>query len=507
MKIQNINFNIHYLKISNRNYFQNPVFIRKFDSFTFSGNIKKQEEINEEKRKIKELLIKVNDENSKISIMEIIEKINNPNLTPSKVYSRIHSDIELKELWEKVRLKENIKFTPEEKSEFEKALSILLYDAYNSSRKITLGYLCEKIGVSKETVLSIIYANDEYKKLYEQVINHPKIRIRAGEEIASEEQEIQKYLLLAIGQNKKASLKQIGKQMGISETTVKKRILANDNLSRLYEKVKNPPLKPSEEESKNKEDEIRELLEFYIKNNEKVTAQEIIKKASITLTTFYNILSRNQKINTLWQMVKKQEYNRYSENELSELDDFIHRFLLQKREKGETATLAETAKYFEVSKALISKRIQENPSLRYQWDKVKSQSISQFDDSLRKEQRNEIIRILKEIDKAGKKTTKKELAELTGLSQGTVQNRIQESTTAVSLWNKVKSQNYTHYSNKDIVIQTRKIKDAIRTMINENQVPTIGIIAKMTGIQADCTRRRINENTELTSLWQRALEQ
>ena len=341
-----------------------------------------------------------------------------------------------------------IKFTPEEKQEFEKAVGELLKEAYKNSQTISIAYLSKKIGVSRGIITEIINSNEEYQKLYEQVRKCSDIKHKTSDEIKTEESKIEKRFILAINEDKKVSIKQLAKELKIPESTIRDRISNNEYLSKLYENVKLPKSKPTKEDSLKKEKEIEELLRWYVENNQKIKTADFVKQIKVATSTFYEILSRNEKINSLWQIVKKQEYNRYSQDELTTLDNFIHRFLLQKREKQETATLNEIAQYFDISKALVSKRILQNPSLKYQWDKVKSQSVSHFDETLKNEQRKEIIRILKEFDKLGEKITKEKLSQLTGLSSGTIQNRIQESTTATALWNKVKSQNYTHYSER-----------------------------------------------------------
>jgi len=334
----------------------------------------------------------------------------------------------------------NIRFSSEEMDEFKNAVGKILKEANLKSQKISISYLSEKIGVSRGIISDIINSDDEYKKLYEQVKKTDFKKQKTPKEVKNEQEKIANLLISAKQENKNISTREIARELGISQTTVRKRINDSNYLILLYEGVKNPILKPTIETSFNKEKEIEEILLQCVKSNQKTTVQDVIKQANITITTFYNILSRNAKINSLWQIVKNKEYHRYQDGELQILDNYIHKFLVDKKEAHQTATLLEIAQYFGVSKGLIYTRIKNNPSLTYQWNLVKTKSLTEFDEDTKKDQTKEIIRILKDIEKKGLKITRKEIADLSGLSLGTVQNRIENSYSAKRLWNKVKSQ-------------------------------------------------------------------
>ena len=439
MKIQSINFNI--FKTTPKLYynFKNLFLKQNYDTFVFTGKTKfyTEDEIAQQKAKIKKILEDTLQAGNKITnkaLSEIIE------LPTSTTQARIYSDEDLITLWVKARMIENIRFTNEEKEEFEKAILNMLEEANKENRKITISDIAKQTGISTTSVKKIILSNEYYQKLY-NCVKQPHNKAHSKDEIASEEKRIEELLLNSIQERKRRTDIEYGKELSLSSATFKKRVNNNPHLRMLYEQIKNPSRRGTLEGGiEGKTETIRKILNIYNSQNKKVKWNELVQKAGVSHSTLERILNNNEDIKFLWNKVKSESHAKYSKRDIEEMDNYIQWYLDDKIKKGKKTTLDEIAEYFGITQALAHKRLRENPSLNYRWNKVKSQNYTSLSKADRIIQTERIIEILKEANKNSKKLTCKEICKKVKMSQAVFYRRLEENPRLKKLWEENKKQ-------------------------------------------------------------------
>jgi len=481
------------------NFYSSKLFLNQpFDSFSFSGKHKSCEEIKNEKEKIKMILKKNFSEDSTISAMEIAKQVGLPEYT---VKERIYSDEELSSLWNHVKSVNLFRYTKDEKDTFKKALGDLLEEASKNNQKISQQYLVEKLGVSKNIIISFIKENPYYSELYENVrireIKHKKSK----EETLFLEEQIRALCQEAYDNGKKTGFKEIADKIGIKADSVRSIIDRNQDLKELYSKVRKPIKRQIKGGIKTKKELIKNILENASNQNEKITLHQVIEKAGIAANSFYKIIKEDEEINALWSLVKKQEHQIFTQNDIQDLDNYMHRYFMQAKEQGEKLTSDEVAQHFGISKAYVFLRIKNNPSLKYQWNKVKTGDFTRYDEYERKEQIKAITDILKGFYQKGEKTTLKELSSMVNLPENTIISRIRSNQTTLGLWKKTRSINYISYSEKQIQKQYDNIRNIIQISLIQKTKISMRDIAKKLKISTDVVSKRIHSNQELSNLW------
>ena len=499
MKIQSIVLTPFYRKTNfiQKSYYKNPFLNQAFDSFSFSGK-KSKGEIEKEIEEIKAVLRDTAEKGSTISISEISKQTG---LSDYVIKRRISSDEELSFLREKTKSFENYKFSKEEKELFENALREMLEQANSNNSKISLSYLSQKIGISSRSISDIIANNPYYSELWEKVKKREKVNKKSQDGIKEEENRIRAVLQHAIKNNKKLTHAQISELAQINRGSINFRIQSNPELVELYEQVKNPKknkIKASDEEIK---ELMRQILNNYLSQNKKIGIAELEQLTGVSDTLIYRLLNTDEKLQALWKKVQKREFRRYGAKDIKDLDDYMHRFFLQKREKNEKTTLNEIAQYFDVSESYVAQRINANPQLKYQWSKVKSGNTTKYDKDEQKDQTKRLIEILKEFNQLGKKTTTEELSLILGLSPVTIRNRIINNVTANNLWKKVQSKSRSMYSEKQVQKQIKDIEDILLRAVLENKKISQGQIAKKANLNRSTVELRIKTNENLHVLW------
>ena len=405
---------------------------------------------------------------------------------------RISSDEELSFLREKTRSFENYKYSKEEKELFDNAIKEILEQADNNNSKITLRYLCQKIGISTRSISDIIANNPYYSELWEKVKKREKVNKKSQDDIKEEENRIRAVLQHAIKNNKKLTHAQISELAQINRGSINFRIQSNPELIELYEQVKNPQKNKIKASDKELKELMRQILNNYLSQNKKIGIAELEQLTGVSDTLIYRLLNTDEKLQALWKKVQKREFRRYSAKNIKDLDDYMHRFFLQKREKNEKTTLNEIAQYFDVPTSLVVQRINANPQLKYQWSKVKSGNTTKYDKDEAQDQTQRIIKILKDVDELNEKITVEELSSMIGLARYTIVKRIKNSSKANTLWQKVKSKNHTIYSKKEIKKQISDIQRILLKAIIENKKISKAQIAQMLNVNQSTVALRLN---------------
>ena len=499
MKIQSIVLTPFFKKINfiQKSYYQNPFLNQTFDSFSFSGK-KSKEEIEKETKEIKSILKSTAKKGSTISIAEISKLTG---LSDNVVRRRILSDEELSSLRKVTQSFNNDTFSKEEKELFENAIKEILEQADNNNSKITLRYLCQKIGISTRSISNIIANNPYYSELWEKVKTREKVSKKSQDDIKEEEERIKKVLLDAIKNKEKLTHTQISQLAQIKRGAINFRIQSNPELVELYEQIKNPSRRIIDRSHEEIKESIYTLLNNYSNQNKKISMEKIEELLDISNTLFYKLLDGDKELQNLWNKVKAKKRRKYSEKDIKDLDDYMHRFFLQKRQQSKKTTLNEVAQYFDVSISLVAQRINANPQLKYQWSKVKSGNTTKYDKDEQKEQTKRIVEILKEFNKLGEKITVDELSLMLGLAPNTIISRIKNNVTANILWKKVRSKSRNIYSEKQVQKQIKDIEDILLRAVLENKKISQGQIAKKANLNRSTVELRIKTNENLHVLW------
>ncbi|MBQ3641272.1 winged helix-turn-helix transcriptional regulator [bacterium] len=90
-------------------------------------------------------------------------------LTTPVILSRIKGDNELKTLWDEVKTRDRVIFTPKQLDEQAQQINSILTDAINKGIKLTQAQLAEQIGISQWSVCERINSNPELLKLWNQM--------------------------------------------------------------------------------------------------------------------------------------------------------------------------------------------------------------------------------------------------------------------------------------------------------------------------------------------------
>ena len=480
-----------------KNYYKNLFFNQAFDSFSFSGK-KSKEEIEKETKEIKTILKDSAKKGATVSIAEISKLTGLPDYI---VKRRISSDEELSSLREKTRSFENYKYSKEEKELFVYAIKEILEQANSNNSKITLRYLSQKIGISTRSISDIIASNPYYSELWEKVKTREKVNKKSQDDIKEEEERIKKVLLDAIKNKEKLTHAQISELAQINRGSINFKIQSNPELVELYEQIKNPSRRIIDRSHEEIKESIYTLLTNYLNQNKKISMEQIEELLNISNNLFYKLIRTDKELQNLWNEVKTREYKRYNSENIKDLDDYMHRFFMQKRQQGKKTTLNEVAQYFDVSISLVVQRINDNPQLKYQWSKVKSGNTIKYDKDEQKEQTKRIIEILKEFNQLGEKITIDELSLILGLARNTIISRIKNNITANTLWKKVQSKSRNIYSEKQIQKQIKDIEDILLRAVLENKKISQEQIAKKADLNKSTVVLRIRTNENLYALW------
>lgn len=441
MKIQKINFNFSKseTRYNKKPYYQNFFVKQSFDTFSFYGKgiHFTQDEIKEQKDKIKAALNEAIDGGYILTGNQLSEKTG---IAVHNINSRIAQDDEIYALWQRVKAINNFAYSDEEKAEFENAIKEILENAFKNNQKISMRELDKKLGVSKSVYLRIIEENEYYKELYQKVRKGEAPRVRTPDEILIEENKIKEVLLEAIETNIKKTDKEYSAELGFPAPLFKKRIDNNPELKALYEQIKNPPRKTFNGGFEAKKEEIKEVLKKYVSQNKKIKAQDFIKEANISRETIRRMSLTDKEFASLWKQVLTEPHAKYTKRDTELIDNYIHRFLTMKAEKGEKTTIEEIAQFYGLNPHYTYKRLRENPSLNYRWNKVKSTNQHYYDKNEKEFQTEQIIDTLKYAIEDGEKLTMDDIASRTKLSACVVRNRINNSKRATKWWNENKKQ-------------------------------------------------------------------
>ena len=174
--------------------------------------------------------------------------------------------------------------------------------------------------------------------------------------------------------------------------------------------------------------------------NKTVKWNKLIQKAGVSHSTLERIFNDNQDLKLLWDKVKSESHTKYSKKDIEEMDNYIQWYLDDKIKKGEKTTLDEIAEYFSITQALAHKRLRENPSLNYRWNKVKSNTFVYPNQDDKDMQIEHMIEIIKEANLLGTKLTCKYICTRAKISSGIFYRRLEESPRLKKYWKENKNQ-------------------------------------------------------------------
>ncbi len=423
-----VNYNYGFSNSSAFNYCIN--------TYTFTGTKVRytSEEVEEQKAKIKLVLQEAVKQNYTLKIKDISQKTGIATHTASR---RISEHEELGQLWKKVRHIDYSKYSEDEKAEFEATIKELLEQLNASGAKMSVQEMVDRIGVSKTIVLGIINKNEYYKRLYEN-IHKTRPQKATLEEIKMQERQIKEVLLQVMDTGIKKSEREYSEILGITEKIFRLRIKNNPELKALYERVKNPPRKRFENGIEGKKELIKVILKQYVSENKKISRNEISARAGISGSTFRKIVLRDKEINLLWQNTQKKPCTVYTQNDIERIDNYIQWFLEDKIRRKEKTTVKEIAQFLDITSGLAGKRVNKNPTLKYRWNKVKSQNMVYYDKGEKEIQTEQITELLKEANNNAERLTYEDIARLTKLSAWVIKSRIKDNRKTQKLWNENK---------------------------------------------------------------------
>ena len=442
MKILSVNFSLFANKTQYNHvkYFKNPFLKQNYDTFTFMG--KKgakhfsEDEKQEQKEKIRFILQEAIEKHEVMTGSMLAQKTG---IALHNINKRFLEDENLYYLWQRVKSVDNVKYSDQEKELFIQKIGEILENALITNSKISMRELDAKLGVSKSIYTEIIEGNEHYKELYEKVRKGKPLKIRTKEEKLLEEQQIKQCLLNLSKSGQRKTDKECAKELQMTQSYFKKRINENPELKAMYEQIQNPPKKKFEGGFEGKKEEVRLLLRQYAQKNKKIKAKDFIKQADISYETLRKMVKSDEEIASLWKQIQTETHAKYSRQDIETVDNYIHRYLTLKAEKGEKTTFEEIAKYYNLSPEFVYKRLSENPSLNYRWNKVKSKNNHYYDKDDKEMQTEQIIEILKEAVRLDIKVTMQELSIMTKLSQSVIRNRINSNPRAAKWWEKNKN--------------------------------------------------------------------
>ena len=257
--------------------------------------------------------------------------------------------------------------------------------------------------------------------------------------------------------------------------------------------------------TENEKNEIYEKIKSFLltkqKKGEKAILKDIAKYIKTDRGTLDKILKKHKDLKTLFDNNKK--IKRHPQKEKEKISNYILEFMRKAKQNGVKITLREIAKHFSLSENVTGKIINENSQLKFHWNLVQKYKFKSADETEQKNQKAQIIKIIKDYIVKGQKLTLKKVAELVNLTERIVNLRINSSATAKKLWRKASKKKQYTYSNHQKDIQRKEIAKIINRALNNGEKLTTKKIANELNLNRTLVLRRINSDNKLKLLWEK----
>ena len=206
--------------------------------------------------------------------------------------------------------------------------------------KITQVYISQKTNIPTSVIQKRIGENAALERLFESV-RAREHNYNSKDDIQAQNAQIAAILNRTIRSGKKITISDLAAEYtALKKNTIQSRLGRYPELSTLWEQAR----AECDVNYSPKEDEIKEQTE----------------KIEKILT---DLKSRGEKLSALWEATCSKPNAQYSEDEVEVQNVMIERILNQRIQDGTKATIYQMAQYLDLSREIVSRRIQANAKL------------------------------------------------------------------------------------------------------------------------------------------------
>lgn len=396
---------------------------------TSTGERQTPEQIAKKKEEIKVILQKAKDAGKTMSCGELAEKVG---MESAAVYKYL-SDESLNKLWFWVKTKDRSNFTPEEMQEQSALIKEQLLFAIEKKKAVTIPEITEATGIEGSVIENRINTDETLSSLRAQTLAFEDENYRL--EVST----IKKALKEAKETGLKITLVYLSQITSIPFSTLQKRINENNDLNRLFNKVR------AKEHNFNSKDEIaaqnkkiESVLNAAVEAGKTMTLGELSSKIpELKKGTLGSRLNKYPELNVLWKKVKKEQPSEAptAEGKAGQIEK-IRQILSKVKDEGKKITLAEIAKETGMTRRVVHTRIQGSETLSALWEATCPVSNAAYTDEEIEVQNVIIERILTRRITDKMKPSYSQMADYLDLSKDIVKQRIEANPCLLALYNR-----------------------------------------------------------------------
>ena len=274
---------------------------------------------------------------------------------------------------------------------------------------------------------------------------------------------IKDYLLELIQKNIPISQVKIAETIGISHSSLSKKIRNNDELKSLWDKVYATNLAKSQDINT----KIKIILENAIITGEVIGGKDIAQRVGINPAACFRRIREDKILKVLFAGINHTPTSQKTE-ESKLIDEKIKEFLENALSENKKVYLRDVAKVTGLSEQQSSDRIARTPALKAIWEKFAHFSVPKKNSESKK--KDIIVKtVIKDAIKENKPISLSYIAEQTGFTEGHCRHRIDRNPDIKELW-----QGAIHIGNTN---STRKV---MSTEEKEKLINDIELIIKQT---------------------------